>query len=73
MQFKYDSPYIKLYSQKRACKQSNQESKTEAAAEVKTVKEPPGLAKPTKSITTFTYELVNTYIKPGYRNKLFKE
>ena len=37
------------------------EYKTEE--EVKTIKEPPGLVKPTKPTTSITEETVNTYIK----------
>ena len=42
-----------------------QESKTEATADIKTIKETPGLTKqkPIRTITNITDEIVNTYIK----------
>ena len=65
LQFEYDSPYIKIYSQKRSYCKGVQEVKEETAAEVKTVKEPPGLPKqkPIKTITNITDDVVNAYIK----------
>ena len=68
MWFQYDPTYTKIYSQiKGYCKGAFQEeSKTETTAEVKTVKEQPGLTKqkPIKPLTNITDEIVNTYIKP---------
>ena len=53
----------KIHSQKsRYCKGAIQESSAEEEDKVN-VKQPPGLVKPTKSITTITEEIVNSYIK----------
>ena len=64
--------YSNIFTKTKYCK-GVQESKTEAATEVirpdaercaaGNVKQPPGLTKPTKSITNITDEIVNYYIK----------
>ena len=57
---------LKYTHKKRGyCKGAFQESKTETTAEVKTVKDTPGLTKqkPTKTITNITDEIANTYIR----------
>ena len=54
-----DSTYSQIYSQKRKdCKGAFQEE-----VEQETAKQPPVSAKPTKTITNITDDIVNTYIK----------
>ena len=64
LKFEYDPTHSNIFIKNEAtyCNGAIQESNTEEEIKVN-IKQPLGLVKPTKSITTITDEIVNTCIK----------